>query len=88
MAHQLVAGLTTLVKCSLKTLEVAPNVLLSTPQDMRLPLRWIAILCDRINANLAATGGIHTGQDVLKLLMVGANITMLCKAITKFSASL
>ncbi|MBV9388617.1 MAG: hypothetical protein JOZ78_19515 [Chroococcidiopsidaceae cyanobacterium CP_BM_ER_R8_30] len=55
---------------------------------MRLPLRWIAILCDRINANLAATGGIHTGQDVLKLLMVGANITMLCKAITKFSASL
>ncbi|ALF52730.1 dihydroorotate dehydrogenase [Nostoc piscinale CENA21] len=66
---------------NLETLEVQPNVLLSTPQDIRLPLRWIAILYDRINADLAATSGIHNGQDVLKMLMVGANITMLCSVL-------
>jgi dihydroorotate dehydrogenase (fumarate) len=57
---------------NLKTLEVEPNVLLSTPQSMRLPMRWIAILYDRINASLAATSGIHKGQDAIKLLMAGA----------------
>jgi len=66
---------------NLKSLAVEPNVLLSTPQAMRLPLRWIAILYGRINASLAATSGIHTGQDVVKLLMVGANVTMLCSVL-------
>ncbi len=66
---------------NLKTLTVEPNVLLSTPQAMRLPLRWIAILYGRINAGLAATSGIHTGQDVVKLLMVGAHVTMLCSVL-------
>ncbi|AFZ32492.1 dihydroorotate oxidase [Gloeocapsa sp. PCC 7428] len=66
---------------NLKTLAVEPNVLLSTPQAMRLPLRWIAILYGRINASLAATSGIHTGQDVVKLLMVGAHVTMLCSVL-------
>ena len=63
---------------NLDMLTVEPHVLLSTPQDLRLPLRWIAILRGSIGANLAATGGIHTGEDALKLLMVGADITMLC----------
>lgn len=45
---------------NLTSLEVEPNVLLSTPQSMRLPLRWIAILYGRINASLAATSGIHS----------------------------
>lgn len=67
----------------LKTLEVEPNVLLSTPQAMRLPLRWIAILYGRINASLAATSGIHKGQDALKLLMAGANVTMLCSVLLR-----
>ncbi|NJM72726.1 MAG: dihydroorotate dehydrogenase-like protein [Scytonema sp. RU_4_4] len=66
---------------NLKTLEVEPNVLLSTPHSMRLPLRWIAILYGRIHANLAATTGIHTGKDVVKMLMAGANITMLCSVL-------
>jgi dihydroorotate dehydrogenase (fumarate) len=66
---------------NLKTLEVEPNVLLSTPQAMRLPMRWIAILYGRINASLAATSGIHTGKDVVKMLMAGANITMLCSVL-------
>lgn len=66
---------------NLNTLEVEPNVLLSTPQAMRLPLRWIAILYGRIHASLAATSGIHKGEDVVKMLMAGANITMLCSVL-------
>jgi dihydroorotate dehydrogenase (fumarate) len=66
---------------NLELLEVEPHVLLSTPQAMRLPLRWIAILYGRIQASLAATSGIHNGHDVLKMLMAGANITMLCSVL-------
>lgn len=65
----------------LETLEVQPNVLLSTPQALRLPMRWIAILYGRVRVSLAATSGIHHAQDVLKLLMVGANVTMLCSVL-------
>jgi dihydroorotate dehydrogenase (fumarate) len=50
----------------LDNLEVVPNVLLSTPMAMRLPLRWIAILYNRINADLAATSGIYSEKDVIK----------------------
>jgi dihydroorotate dehydrogenase (fumarate) len=60
---------------NLEDLEVQPSVLLSTPQALRLPLRWIAILYGRIQADLAATSGVHTARDVLKMLMVGANVT-------------
>ncbi len=65
----------------LDTLEVRPNVNLSTPQAMRLPLRWIAILYDRVKADLAGTSGIHTSHDVLKMLMAGADVTMLCSVL-------
>jgi dihydroorotate dehydrogenase (fumarate) len=65
----------------LETLEVSPHVLLSTPQDLRLPLRWIAILYGHVQADLAATSGIHTAADVLKMLMAGASITMMCSAL-------
>jgi dihydroorotate dehydrogenase (fumarate) len=68
---------------NLETLDVEPNVLLSTAQAMRLPLRWIAILYGRINASLAATSGIHNAQDVLKVLMAGASITMLCSVLLR-----
>jgi dihydroorotate dehydrogenase (fumarate) len=67
----------------LENLEVRPNVLLSTPQALRLPLRWIAILYGHIKASLAATSGVHTAQDVLKMLMAGANVTMLCSALLR-----
>jgi dihydroorotate dehydrogenase (fumarate) len=50
---------------------------------MRLPLRWIAILYGRIEADLAATGGIHQVEDVLKMIMVGANVTMMASALLK-----
>jgi len=67
----------------LESLEVKPNLLLSTPMAMRLPMRWIAILYDRIAANLAATSGIHRGTDVLKMLMAGADVTMLCSVLMR-----
>lgn len=67
----------------LENLEVSPNVILSTPQASRLPMRWIAILYGRIKANLAATSGIHTAEDVIKMLMVGADVTMMCSALLR-----
>lgn len=67
----------------LETLELNPRVLLSTPQAMRLPLTWVGILHGRVRAALAATGGIHGAEDVIKLLMVGANVTMLCSALLR-----
>jgi dihydroorotate dehydrogenase (fumarate) len=67
----------------LESLEVVPNVFYSTPMAMRLPLRWIAILYDRIGASLAATSGIHRGTDALKMLMAGADVTMLCSVLMR-----
>ncbi|HUN64995.1 MAG TPA: dihydroorotate dehydrogenase-like protein [Bacteroidota bacterium] len=68
---------------ALESLEVTPNVILSTPHALRLPMRWIAILSGNVKANLAATGGIHTAEDVLKMLMVGADVTMMCSSLLK-----
>lgn len=68
---------------NLETLEVEHSILLSTPQARRLPLRWIAVLYGRIKADMAATSGIHNAQDVLKLLMAGANATMVCSVVYK-----
>jgi len=67
----------------LDNLVVRPNVILSTPQALRLPLRWIAILYGRVRADLAATSGIHTAQDVIKMLMAGANVAMLCSVLLR-----
>ena len=67
----------------LETLEISPNILLSTPMAMRLPMRWIAILYGRIGANLAATSGIHRATDALKMLMAGADVTMLCSVLLR-----
>ncbi len=68
----------------LETLEVTPNVLLSTPMSMRLPLRWIAMLYKKINADMAATSGIYSEADVIKMLMVGAKVTQMLSCLLKF----
>lgn len=67
----------------LETLEVVPNVMYSTPMAMRLPMRWIAILFERIRADLAATSGVHRGTDAIKMIMAGATVTMLCSSILR-----
>ena len=66
-----------------ETLEVESSVLFSTPQARRLPLRWIAILFSHVQADLAATSGIHSASDVIKTLMAGAKVTMFCSALFK-----
>ncbi|HLH54585.1 MAG TPA: dihydroorotate dehydrogenase-like protein [Verrucomicrobiae bacterium] len=67
----------------LEALEIRPNILLSTPMAMRVPLRWIALLYGKLRASLAATSGIHRASDVLKMLMAGADVTMLCSALIR-----
>jgi dihydroorotate dehydrogenase (fumarate) len=65
----------------LENLEVVPNLELSSNWEMRLPLRWIAILRGNINASLAATSGIHNYQDVLKVIMAGADVANMCSEL-------
>jgi dihydroorotate dehydrogenase (fumarate) len=60
----------------LEKLEVTPEIQLSTAEDLRLPLRWIAILYGRVHTDLALTGGIHSGTDLVKALMAGATVGM------------
>jgi len=67
----------------LEELEIRPNVLLSTPQALRLPLTWIGILYGRLRGSLAATSGVHEAQDAIKLLMAGASVTMMCSALLR-----
>src|SRR5215831_7952583 len=67
----------------LEKMDVAPNLTLSTPADMRLPLHWIGILYGKIRASLAATSGIYQANDVIKLVMAGADVTMLCSALMR-----
>lgn len=65
----------------LEELEVIPNLVLSTSFEMRLPLRWIAILYGRIQADFALTSGVHSAQDVLKAMMAGANVAMMASTL-------
>jgi len=65
----------------LDNLEVAPRLVLSNSNELRLPLRWVAILYGRLNADLAITSGIHTSQDVIKGLMAGAKVTMMASEL-------
>ena len=71
----------------LEELELKASVQLSTPQALRLPLTWIGILYGRVRASLAATSGIHRTEDVIKMLMVGADVTMLCSALLRNGVS-
>ncbi len=63
--------------------EVTPNLTLSTSDELRLPLRWTAILYKRIQADIAITGGVHSATDVVKGLLAGANITMMAAELLK-----
>jgi len=65
----------------LDELEVVPHLVLSNSDEMRLPLRWIAILHGRVAAELAMTGGVHTGVDVLKAVMAGASVTTIASEL-------
>jgi dihydroorotate dehydrogenase (fumarate) len=68
----------------LDELEVVPRLVLSTSQELRLPLRWIAILYGRVSADFALTTGIHTARDVLKATMAGASASMAASTLLKY----
>ena len=68
----------------LESLSVVPNLVLSTSDELRLPLRWIAILYGRVQADFALTSGIHRAQDVLKGVMAGASVTMMTSALLEY----
>ena len=65
----------------LDNFEVAPRLVLSSSDELRLPLRWVAILYGRVMADLAITSGIHGSEDVVKGLMAGATVTMMASEL-------
>jgi dihydroorotate dehydrogenase (fumarate) len=65
----------------LESLEVVPSLKLSSSDDLRLPLRWVAILYGRVPLDFAITSGVHTYQDALKGLMAGAKIVMMASEL-------
>jgi dihydroorotate dehydrogenase (fumarate) len=67
----------------LESLMVEPNLVLSTSAELRLPLRWTAILRGQIDASIAVTSGVHTTADSLKALLAGADVTMMASALLK-----
>jgi len=67
----------------IENLQVTPNLILSRSAEMRLPLRWVAILYGHIDASMALTTGIHTPEDVVKALMAGADVTNVCSVLLR-----
>jgi len=65
----------------LEALEVTPNLVLSTSDELRLRLHWVALLANRIRPELAITGGVHTAEDVVKGIMAGAKVVMMTSAL-------
>lgn len=70
----------------IEELEVVPNLSLSAPHEVRLPLRWIAILDPLLKGSLAASTAVYTWSEVVKLLMVGADVTQLCATLLRNGA--
>ncbi|MBU0530023.1 dihydroorotate dehydrogenase-like protein [bacterium] len=68
---------------NLDKLEVTPSISLSNSDEIRLPLRWIAVLKNQLQLSLGATSGVHTAEDVLKLTMAGADVTFMTSALLK-----
>lgn len=67
----------------LERLTVVPNLILSSQHELRLPLRWVAILYGRIPIDFAITSGVHTHEDVLKGLMAGAQVMMMTSELLR-----
>ncbi len=68
---------------NLEELEVVPNLVLSSSYEMRLPLRWIALLYGRVNADFALTSGVHATEDLLKSMMSGAKVAMMTSELLR-----
>ncbi len=71
----------------LEELEVTPNLVLSSPHELRLRLHWAAILYHQVETYIAITGGVHDSTDVLKCMMAGAHVSMMTSALLQDTAS-
>lgn len=67
----------------LETLTVQPGLRLSSPDELRLPLRWVAILRGRVPVDLGATGGVHSAEDAVKLVLAGADAVLLASSLLR-----
>ena len=65
----------------LETLQIKPHLDLSSSMESLLRIRWIALIRGRIDLSIAATGGFHRAEDIIKALLVGADITHLCSVL-------
>lgn len=68
----------------LDSLEVEPRLALSTPEEIRLPLRWIGILREHLTMSMAATTGVHSGTDAVKVILAGADVAMSTSALLRY----
>ncbi len=68
----------------LEEMEVTPNLVLSSPHELRLRLHWAAILYHQVETYIAITGGVHDSSDVLKCMMAGAHVAMMTSALLKY----
>ena len=68
----------------LEEMEVVPNLVLSSPHELRLRLHWAAILYHQVETYIAITGGVHDASDVLKSMMAGAHVAMMTSALLKY----
>ncbi len=68
---------------NLETLEAAPRLTLSSPEEVRLPLRWIGLLSGRVDVELAATTGVHSWEEAAKVLLAGATVAMMTSALLR-----
>lgn len=71
----------------LESLAVTPNLVLSSRVELRLVLRWLAILYGRVDCDFAATSGVHEAEDAVKALLTGATVTTMASALLKHGPS-
>lgn len=71
----------------LETLEVEPRIALSTPEELRLPLRWIGILREHLTMSIAGSTGVHSGFDAAKLILAGADVAMTTSSLLHYGPS-
>ena len=71
----------------IEELEAAPRLELSNSTELRLRLRWAAILHGRIHADIAVGGGVHTVEDIVKAIMCGATVTQVVSSLLKYGPS-
>jgi dihydroorotate dehydrogenase (fumarate) len=61
--------------------KLTPGWLYSSPEEIRLPLRWIAMLSERITCDIAASTGVHDGEGLVKVLLTGAHAAQVCSTL-------